>query len=393
MTKQRPPLSNNSRVLPERPVGIQVETVNEAASSAENSQPAPQLTRSEMLAPKGEGAGIARENSRLIPLSAIQRNPKQPRKRFDQDKLNSLAEDIAENDVLQEITVRRLPPNVKPEHEGVLYQLVVGERRWRAAQLAGLSHIPAKVYDHLEDQEAALMAGAENLDREDLAPIEESDYYLYLTEEFGMKGAYIARRMGVSPSKVTFMLKIAKLRYHSDPELQQLFADFQAGQISYDNAYTRAVERERVLATDQDKPRLGRPSASINVLTPPSAAGNDAQGEVFSPLTKSFQGPADTREVARHNASGNEQLGTPLSSEREASRHGQSRSQPPSGTIKLFGQHMSAQQFIATLRQLDEATHTEEAEDFVGNTEVGLVKQMISLSESITQRLQRLADQ
>ena len=127
----------------------------------------------ESLIPSGPGSGSLHH----LPLDVIVPNPDQPRTRFDDEAIQSLAASIAEVGVLQPVVVR-------PGEEGG-YVLIAGERRWRAAQVAGLREIPALL--RTSDERAALAeAVVENLQREDLTPLEEAAAYTQLLEDFAM---------------------------------------------------------------------------------------------------------------------------------------------------------------------------------------------------------------
>jgi len=156
---------------------------------------------------------------RQIPVDQIVRNPEQPRKYFDEEQLNELKESILAHGVLEPIIVRPV--------EG-RYELVVGERRWRAAQLAGLSTIPASVRP-LSDKEAMELALVENLQREDLNPIEEAEAYRRLMEEFEMTQEQVAERVGKKRSTVANRMRLLEI----EPELR---AEIAAGRLSAGHA-------------------------------------------------------------------------------------------------------------------------------------------------------------
>ena len=144
----------------------------------------------------------ASENLHLLPVSQIERNADQPRRNFDDAALNELADSIREHGILQPLTVRRLASGY--------YQIVAGERRWRAARLAGLSEVPAIVID-ADERKAAELALIENLQREDLNPIEEAEGYRRLIESFRMTQEDAAARVGKSRSAVANALRLLGL--------------------------------------------------------------------------------------------------------------------------------------------------------------------------------------
>ena len=137
-------------------------------------------------------------------ISSIEPRSDQPRKQFDREALEALADSIAAYGVLQPILVRQ-----NPEFEGN-YEIVAGERRWRAAKMAGLSEIPAIVLDG-DDQKTAQIALIENLQREDLNPIEEAAAMQSLLVKFDMTQEEVARQVGKSRSAVTNLLRLLDL--------------------------------------------------------------------------------------------------------------------------------------------------------------------------------------
>jgi ParB family chromosome partitioning protein len=140
---------------------------------------------------------------RMIPIASIKPLPGNPRKYFDEAALTELANSIATRGVIQPIIVR-------PHPEGTGYQLVAGERRWRAAQKARLHEIPALVRD-LSDREVMALALIENLQREDLSPVEEARAYHRLSEEEGMIQVDIAKMVEKSRSHVANMMRLMTL--------------------------------------------------------------------------------------------------------------------------------------------------------------------------------------
>ena len=135
-------------------------------------------------------------------VSAIEPNKDQPRDRFDQAALSELADSIREHGVLQPIVVRTM--------EGGTYQIIAGERRWRASRMAGLSEIPAMVVE-AEDGKVMELALIENLQREDLTIIEEALGYRTLMETYGLTQEQVAKRMGKSRPVIANALRILNL--------------------------------------------------------------------------------------------------------------------------------------------------------------------------------------
>ena len=141
-----------------------------------------------------------------IPLHEIQANRYQPRHEFDESALEELKESIVQHGVLQPILVRQLPA-------GKGYELVAGERRFRASRLAGLETVPALVRP-LSDAASTEIALIENLQREDLNAIEEANAYRNLLQNFGLTQEALAERVGRSRSHITNMMRLLKLDVH-----------------------------------------------------------------------------------------------------------------------------------------------------------------------------------
>lgn len=146
-------------------------------------------------------AGEGGEGLVTLKIGEIEPNKDQPRKEFDPDLLNRLAESITKHGVIQPLTVR--------EKNGA-YQIVAGERRWRAAKIAGLTEVPVRIME-LSDSETAQIALIENLQREDLNPIEEANGYKQLTEKYGLKQEEIAAGVGKARSSITNVMRILEL--------------------------------------------------------------------------------------------------------------------------------------------------------------------------------------
>lgn len=138
-----------------------------------------------------------------LPLREIEPDPEQPRKKFDEEALSGLAASIQENGLLQPIAVR-------PKRIGTGYLIIAGERRWRAARLAGLTEVPVLIKD-VTDEQAAALALIENLQREDLDPIEVAEGCRQLIEKYGLTQETAAKRLGKSRSAVTNSLRLLGL--------------------------------------------------------------------------------------------------------------------------------------------------------------------------------------
>lgn len=147
------------------------------------------------LQPQGEG-------SVTLPISQVEPGLNQPRKRFDQEALADLAESIRIHGIIQPLTVRRLSTGY--------YQIIAGERRWRAAKLAGLTEVPAVIME-AGDRKVMELGLIENLQREDLNPAEEARGYQTLMEEYGLTQEQVAQQMGKSRPAIANTLRLLAL--------------------------------------------------------------------------------------------------------------------------------------------------------------------------------------
>ena len=169
------------------------------ASDASRGAAAPRLGRGlEVLM---GGAPRAAELAEL-PVGSIAANPRQPRRRLQDDGIEALAESVRAQGVVQPVVVRPLG--------GGRYELVAGERRWRAARRAGLATVPALVRE-ADDRESLVLALVENVAREDLSPLDEARAYAVLQDEFGLSLAELAERVGRSKPAVSNRLRLLEL--------------------------------------------------------------------------------------------------------------------------------------------------------------------------------------
>ena len=163
---------------------------------------------------KGLGRGLAallgddvmtpeeEKTSLYLPISQVESCASQPRKQFDPDALADLADSIREHGIIQPLTVRKL--------QSGYYQIIAGERRWRAARMAGLSEVPAIVIE-ADDRKAMELAMIENLQREDLNPMEEAEGYQTLMQQYNMTQEETAQRVGKSRSTVANAMRLLNL--------------------------------------------------------------------------------------------------------------------------------------------------------------------------------------
>ena len=167
-----------------------------------------------MASSKGLGKGLGallgdfdepiQENSpyKLLPIHKVEPNPDQPRRDFDEEELEALSESISVHGIIQPLTVRELGSG--------FYQIIAGERRWRAARMAGLSEVPGVIVE-ADDRKAMELALIENLQRQDLNPVEEAMGYQSLMEEYGMTQEEAAGRVGKSRPAVANALRLLNL--------------------------------------------------------------------------------------------------------------------------------------------------------------------------------------
>ena len=155
-----------------------------------------------ILSVSAEGRDAREEELRELPVELISPNPRQPRRRFDQEALMALAGSLGERGVLQPVLVR-------PKAGGT-YELIAGERRWRAARMAGLQVVPALVRQR-GDAEAVELALIENMAREDLSPIEEARACVALVEELELTREQVGRRVGRSRVAVSNLMRLLDL--------------------------------------------------------------------------------------------------------------------------------------------------------------------------------------
>ena len=142
------------------------------------------------------------KSSLFLPISQVESCAAQPRKQFDPDALADLADSIRQHGIIQPLTVRKL--------QSGYYQIIAGERRWRAARMAGLTQVPVVVIE-ADDRKAMELAMIENLQREDLNPMEEAEGYRTLMEQYGLTQEETSQRVGKSRSAVANALRLLHL--------------------------------------------------------------------------------------------------------------------------------------------------------------------------------------
>ena len=221
------------------------------------------------LIPAGQTeAGIELAGLEEIPISAIRPNRFQPRDYFDEEALGALADSIREVGVLQPVLVR---PVGEPSTDGAdeEYELIAGERRWRAARRVGLQTIPALIRE-TDDAAALEHALVENLHRDNLNPLEEAAAYQQLIEDFGLTHDDVAARVGRSRASISNTLRLLQL----PPAIQR---SLQEGKLSMGHA--RAI--------------LGSPDRSFQEVLAKRVVAEDLSVRAVEELVREHQGTAD----------------------------------------------------------------------------------------------------
>ena len=174
-------------------------------------------------------------NLMLLPISSIRPNPYQPRTYFDETVLNELADSIREHGLLQPLVVTRIPEEemvaFPPDEPHPTYQLIAGERRYKASQIVGLTSVPAVIKD-ANTQQMLELALIENIQRADLNPIEEARAYKQLIDEFSLTQEQVAKRVGKSRMAVTNAIRLLSLP-------PQVYAWVNSGEMS--EGHARAI--------------------------------------------------------------------------------------------------------------------------------------------------------
>jgi ParB family transcriptional regulator, chromosome partitioning protein len=255
-------------------------------------------------APAGQepgATGDAVSDLRQVPVGMIRPNPHQPRRHFDEAALAALADSLRERGVLQPVLVRPVP--------GGTYELVAGERRWRAAQLAGFETVPAVVRAH-DDAESLELALIENVAREDLNPVEEARACVLLTEELGLTREDLGRRIGRSRVAVSNLIRLLDL----PDEVLGLIA---SGTLS--EGHGRAV----LMAGDHEvRRRLARRAAAQGWSVRRTEAEARAASEAAQPI-RARRGPAAHPDQVAAAAELAETLGRALGSDVRVTPHGE----------------------------------------------------------------------
>lgn len=227
-------------------------------------------------------AEAPRPGQRRVPVAFLRANPRNPRRSFGEEELGELADSIRERGLIQPIVVRSVPG------AGDAFEIVAGERRWRAAQRAGLHEVPIVVVE-VGDREALEIAIIENIQRQDLNPLEEAGGYQALADEFGYSQQEVARVVGKSRSHVANTMRLLKL---PDP-VKAYLAD---GRLSAGHARA-LLTQENPEAIAQAIVERGLNVRAVEALAQElSAARERAAGK---PARRAHEADADTRALER----------------------------------------------------------------------------------------------
>lgn len=225
----------------------------------------------------------AQETITKLPLQKVEPNPNQPRRSFDEEELQALADSIAEHGILQPLAVRAL--------EGGYYQIIAGERRWRAARMAGLDEVPVVVLE-ADDRTVMELALIENLQRQDLNPMEEAEGYRVLMEEYGLTQEQAAARVGKSRPAVTNALRLLALpdEVREMVESGTLSAGHARAVLSLQSEKLQKAAAQKVIAlrlsVRQAEAMCKRMAVEEKPAKPKKALAVDYVGECEKALTK-----------------------------------------------------------------------------------------------------------
>lgn len=200
-------LGRGLSALMARPVSVHPPAASQADGGGLN-QPLPAAAPDATMSSSTPADGIL-----FLPIDRLRPNPRQPRQTFDEAALKRLAESITADGLMQPIVVRPIPPEASGPASSVTHELIAGERRWRAAKLAGLTALPA-IVRAVDDRKLAEWALIENLQREDLDPLERAHAFQGLIDRFGLSHDDIAQRVGVDRTTITNTLRLLSL--HGD---------------------------------------------------------------------------------------------------------------------------------------------------------------------------------
>jgi ParB family chromosome partitioning protein len=295
-----------------QPVSTDPQAGDEEAQKADlpTSEPSPEAQESEPVEAEDNAQPSERDHTfEYVALTAIRPNPHQPRDRIDEEGLHPLAESIKNDGLMQPIVLRPVEPTkTEPsnaEEETPPYEIVAGERRWRAARIAGLERVPALIR-HLDEQQTAELALIENLQREDLNPIERAEAFQHLADTFGLSHYEIGQRVGLNRSSVANMLRLLNLSDQvrdylrrdllsmgqarsiaglSDPEQQRQIAD----QTIRQGLSVRQVEQFARRVSQGEPVQSPNPSGAMKTKVNQSAYLADLENQIAEQLQTKVQ--------------------------------------------------------------------------------------------------------
>ena len=237
---------------------------------------------------KSSAAEEVKKTEMLVKISMVEPNRSQPRKQFDEDALLELSESIKQYGILQPLLV---------SDKNGYYEIIAGERRWRAAKLAGLKEVPV-IIKEFNDQQVVEISLIENIQREDLNPIEEAMAYKRLIDEFHLKQDGIAERVSKSRTAVTNSLRLLKL----DERVQQMLIDemISAGHARAILAIADKNTQASVAMKEFDEKLSVRETEKLvkHIVEPPKKATkqlNTAEDAIYESLEEKMKGIIGTR--------------------------------------------------------------------------------------------------
>ena len=228
-----------------------------------------------------------------LPISQVEPGLNQPRKRFDQEALDDLTDSIRVHGIIQPLTVRRLASGY--------YQIIAGERRWRAAKAAGLTEVPVVIIE-ADDRKVMELGLIENLQREDLNPAEEARGYQVLMEEYGLTQEQVAQQMGKSRPAITNTLRLLALP-------NDLMAMVESGALSAGHARailgapTAALQREAARQVVERQLSVRQTEALVRALQKPQREPKKSDpdlGLYLGELEKDLTGRLDRKVTISH---------------------------------------------------------------------------------------------
>lgn len=240
-----------------------------SAQPFQTSEPAEELAQSNSVEP------VRSNEIRRLPICEIYPNPDQPRKKFSEEKLKELADSIRNNGVLQPIIVRKV--------DNGKYEIIAGERRWRAAQFAEMDTLPVIIRDDIDENELLKLALIENIQRDDLNPIEEAQAYQKLIHSYGLTQEEVAKMVSKKRSTITNSLRLLNLSINGQNALlnNEITMGHAKALLALDTAedqdrFLREIKEknwsvrdvEKYIRTYKKKNKTDKPLSSINSIDP-----------------------------------------------------------------------------------------------------------------------------